>query len=186
MKIGTLNITKAYLGTKELTATNAYVGEFPLIEGGTLPAPPILIPNDEIWYTAANNAALTIYDSQQSLPAVLSNGYVGDKGIVKFASAVTTIGEECFQYNNGISIIIPNSVTTIGMSAFGDTYELTSLTIGSGVTSIDAYAIGAPSLSNLSFNGTKAQWNAVTKDPNWIVNFGGVSAVHCLDGDVAI
>lgn len=183
-KIGTINIIKAYLGTKELTATNAYVGEFPLIEGGTPPAPPILIPDDEIWYTTANSAVLSIYDSQQSLPSVVSNGYVGDKGIVKFASAVTTIGEECFMYTNGISIIIPNSVTTIGMAAFTDSTDLTSITIGSGVTSIDSYAIGAPTLSNLSFNGTKAQWNAVTKAQNWIV--GDVSVVHCLDGDVPL
>jgi len=32
-KIGTLDIIKAYLGTKELSANNAYVGEYPLLEG---------------------------------------------------------------------------------------------------------------------------------------------------------
>ena len=32
-KIGTLDIIKAYLGNKELSANNAYVGEIPLIKG---------------------------------------------------------------------------------------------------------------------------------------------------------
>lgn len=32
-KIGTLDIIKAYLGNKELSANNAYIGEIPLIKG---------------------------------------------------------------------------------------------------------------------------------------------------------
>lgn len=34
-KIGTLDIIKAYLGNKELSANNAYVGEIPLIKGSS-------------------------------------------------------------------------------------------------------------------------------------------------------
>lgn len=34
-KIGTLDIIKAYLGNKELSANNAYIGEFPLIKGSS-------------------------------------------------------------------------------------------------------------------------------------------------------
>lgn len=34
-KIGTLDIIKAYLGNKGLSANNAYVGEFPLIKGSS-------------------------------------------------------------------------------------------------------------------------------------------------------
>ena len=49
---------------------------------------------------------------------------------------VTSIGSEAFSYNKGLtSVIIPNSVKTIGPSAFEDS-GLTSVTIPNSVTSI--------------------------------------------------
>lgn len=38
MKIGTIEITKAYLGTTELTSTNAFLGLVNLIEPTTPPS----------------------------------------------------------------------------------------------------------------------------------------------------
>ncbi len=50
---------------------------------------------------------------------------------------VTTIGNQAFRDNSGLtSIIIPDSVTSIGMMAFWDCSALTSVTIGNSVTSI--------------------------------------------------
>ena len=42
MKIGTLEILKAYLGSLELTNNNAFVGDVALISGGQ-PVPPVTI-----------------------------------------------------------------------------------------------------------------------------------------------
>lgn len=39
MKLGTLDIKKAYFGSRELTSDNAFIGTIPLIEGS--PAPTI-------------------------------------------------------------------------------------------------------------------------------------------------
>ena len=49
--------------------------------------------------------------------------------------SVTTIGNSAFQYSGITSIVIPNSVTTIGNNAFSIS-KLTSITIPSSVTSI--------------------------------------------------
>ena len=58
-KIGTLDIIKAYLGNKELSTNNAYIGEIPLIKGsGPEPEP---VPNDEIWYTSTDGNIVTPY-----------------------------------------------------------------------------------------------------------------------------
>ena len=89
-KIGTLDIIKAYLGNKELSANNAYIGEIPLIKGsGPEPVP---VPNDEIWYTSTDGNIVTPY-SVDALPSIVSNTYVDGKGIIKFATDVTSIGQ---------------------------------------------------------------------------------------------
>lgn len=82
------------------------------------------------------------------------------------------------------SITIPNSVTSIGNYAFENCTGLTSVTIGNGVTIIDSYAfLDCTGLTNINFNGTKSQWNAITKNPYWNKNTGNYT-IHCTDGDI--
>ena len=71
---------------------------------------------------------------------ILSNTYDNGKGVITFDGAVTTIGNSAFEeLFLGIlrltSITIPESVTTIGESAFSFC-ELTSITIPQSVTTI--------------------------------------------------
>ena len=131
-KIGTLDIIKAYLGTKELSANNAYIGEIPLIKGSG----PVPVPNDEIWYTSSDGNIVTPYDTT-ALPTIVSNTYSDGKGIIKFATDVTSIGGSAFRECSSLtSVTIPNSVTSIGDYAFYDCSSLTSVTIPDSVTSI--------------------------------------------------
>jgi len=56
-------------------------------------------------------------------------------------NSVTSIGDYAFYNCTGlVSVTIPNSVTSIGAYAFADCDALTSLTIGDGVTIIGPYA----------------------------------------------
>ena len=66
---------------------------------------------------------------------------------------VTTIGNHAFSVNQIESIIIPNSVTSIGDYAFYEN-SLTSLTIPNSVTTIGDYAFGLNSINNLTLNMT--------------------------------
>lgn len=84
------------------------------------------------------------------------------------------------------SIIIPDSVKSIGGWAFDGCTGLTSVTIGNGVTSIGSYAFyGCTGLTTINFNGTKAQWNAISKGNNWKKSVPATKVV-CKDGTVSI
>ena len=63
----------------------------------------------------------------------------GNLTSVIIPDSVTTIGEYAFRDNNLTSVIIPDSVTTIGNGAFQDN-ALTSVTIGNSVTTIGEFA----------------------------------------------
>lgn len=65
-------------------------------------------------------------------------------------------------YDKLANVTIPSSVTNIGTSAFEE----------------------CESLTNINFDGTKAQWAAITKDSDWDTSTGDYT-IHCTDGDIA-
>jgi hypothetical protein len=98
-----------------------------------------------------------------------------------------SVFKNCF---NLTSITIPNSIITIGWNAFENCYNLKHVSIPQSVTRIESGAFyGCTSLTSITFEGTKAQWNAISK---FVEDFGtwhdDVPATHvqCSDGQVAI
>jgi len=103
------------------------------------------------------------------------------------------------------SIVIPDSVTSIGKRAFTACSSLTSVTMGVGVIRIDDYAFSGCSelarltmyngvtdigisvfehcdqLTDIYFSGTKAQWDVIR-----VENSIDARVVHCTDGDIII
>ncbi|MBE7082629.1 MAG: hypothetical protein E7378_03035 [Clostridiales bacterium] len=81
--------------------------------------------------------------------------------------------------------IIPSSVITIGFKAFIANERLTTITMPSSVTSILCYAFSVcTNLTSITFQGTKAQWNAIDLDEEWDYQTGDYT-IHCTDGDIA-
>ena len=96
--------------------------------------------NNEIWYTAT--AKVEPYDKTVFGATYVSNEWDSEtgKGVITFEGDVTKIGYYAF-YNRSItSVTIPDSVTTIGESAFRQCYSLTIVTIGNSVTTIGGSA----------------------------------------------
>ncbi len=97
------------------------------------------------------------------------------------------ITDYAFEGCSGLtSVTIPDSVTSIGYEAFSGCSGLTSITIPDSVTSIGDFAFGnCTGLTSIAFNGTIAQWSAISKGYHWKNNVPATEVV-CKDGKVSI
>lgn len=66
-----------------------------------------------------------------------------NEGIIVCSRDITTIGNNAFSDHGLTSITIPDTVTSIGISAFHNCYRLKSVTIGNGLTSIGQSAFNS-------------------------------------------
>lgn len=109
---------------------------------------------------------------------VLSSGYNSGTGNNSSATSlvgklvidnsVTSIGSTAFHSCSSLtSIDIPSSVTSIRDSAFHSCSGLTSVVIPSSVTSIEGCAFWMCGTFTINYKGTEEQWSAIEKDNYW-------------------
>ena len=101
-------------------------------------------------------AGNTIYDSRNNCNAIIETAtntlIVGCQSTV-IPNSVTTIGESAFAKCSLTSITIPNSVTSIGNYAFSGCTGLTDVIIPNSVTSIGYFAFsGCSGLTNITIS----------------------------------
>ena len=106
---------------------------------------------------------------------------------ITIPDSVTSIGDWSFYYCPRLtSVTIGNCVTNIGDSAFAYCTSLSKVIIGNKVTNIRSKAFrGCTSLTNIIFNGTIAQWKAISKSYDWKYKVPATKVV-CTDGTVSI
>ncbi len=132
-----------------------------------------------------NYTATTYYGDKASPYVVLKKSALSDGVKLIIPEGATSIGDYAFYYCTDLtSIILPNSVTSIGNYTFYKCTALESIDIPKSVTSIgkDAFSDCA-SLESINFDGTKAQWNAISKGASWNDKTGSYT-VYCADGNI--
>ncbi len=98
------------------------------------------VPNNQIWYTSANNEIIEPYATDVFGANIISNTYENGKGIITFDGEVKTIGNRAFyECYNLTNITIPISVTTIGNQAFMQSF-IASISIPDNITVIENQA----------------------------------------------
>ena len=98
----------------------------------------------------------TVYDSRDNCNAIIetaTNTLIAGCQSTVIPNTVTSIGNSAFSERSSLtSIEIPSGVTSIGYSAFTECSSLTSIEIPSGVTSIGNYAFSyCSSLTSIDF-----------------------------------
>ena len=85
----------------------------------------VVIPNNQIWYEASNKLPDRVnsisrkgFNPYAFNVSIVSHTFSNGKGVIKFRGNVTSIGEYAFDGSAFTRITIPNSVTSIGNSAF--------------------------------------------------------------------
>ena len=130
--------------------------------------------------------SITIPDGVTSIERNAFNG-CGSLVSINIPEGITSISGFIFGMCTSLtSISIPNSVTSIGEYSFQLCSSLASITIPENVKSIGDNAFeGCGALTDFNYNGTKAQWGAITLGNNWHNN-AAFTVVHCTDGDVTL
>lgn len=73
--------------------------------------------------------------------------------------------------------------TSIAADAFYGFTGLTEVKISASVTSIGKFAFDGTAVTDIDFDGTQAQWNAIAKEDGWDTGLASYT-VHCTDGDI--
>jgi len=108
------------------------------------------------------------------------------QGVVTIPSGVTNIGNWAFFNCNGLtSIFIPSGVNEIGEYAFYLCRNLVDVFIPNSVAGIGQYAFyNCSKLERISFDGTTAQWENITKGGFWRYNTPGDCQIICNDPEL--
>ena len=106
----------------------------------------ILRPDNVLFYTSSNGEVVSPFTTSVFGSSIISNEYVGGKGILTFDRDITRIGSQAFSHCHELSSIsVPSSVLEIGSLAFDDCPYLLSITIN---------AISPPLLGDCAFEQT--------------------------------
>ena len=100
---------------------------------------------------------------------------------------------------NNTTINIPEGVTVIDTNTFGESggsYSYLTINLPSTITTLKECSIGGIEFITVNYNGTKEQWNSITKESEWSAyscagdydNFWDdpYFIIHCTDGDVTV
>ena len=151
----------------------------------TIPDGVTSIGSSAFW-NCTSLASITIPDSVTSIcdSAFINTAYYNNPS--SWENDVLYIDNHLIKANSTLSgeYVIKDETLTIAYNVFSGCTSLTSIVVPNSVTSIGNYAFyNCKSLASITYTGTIAQWNAITFGANWNSNTGAYT-IHCIDGDI--
>ncbi len=119
--------------------------------------------------------AKRVYKDGESYLSTTDDGFI----LYNDGTKIALIG----YVGNKDDIVIPDNVTEINSYAFYENRNIRTVKIPTSVKTIDTNAfINVSSLVSIAYDGTKAEWNLISKAPQW--KGGGVQYIDCSDEKV--
>ena len=88
-------------------------------------------------------------------------------------------------FGDDVALLV-DGVTKLGFKVFSNCISLSTITIPASVKTLGQLAFEqCTSLQNIVYQGTKSEWEYITKDASWNQDVP-CRVVHCIDGDVEI
>lgn len=139
------------------------------------------------WNAFSNCTSLTSVTLPDGINTIGGFAFQGCMALsaISIPSTLTEIGRGAFQGTPITSIKLGNSVTYIGSEAFMNCQALSSVTLPRGITWLynDTFK-NCPSLTQVIFSGTVAEWKAIDKNKTW-KDGAPFEVVNCSDGSIA-
>lgn len=133
-----------------------------------------------------NLTTISIGNDIQQIPNNLFRGCSNIHGNITLPNSLISVGDNAFYGCEGLvgNIIIPNATTNIGQEAFCGCTGITSVTIGTGLTSLGGRAFdNMNSLTTINYNATDCinnNQNTPIFQGNSITSFSMGSNVHLI------
>lgn len=128
---------------------------------------------------------LTSFTVKEGTRVIYHSAFAGQDKLTSLTlgANLAFIGNDAFNGCSGLTeIVIPANVVTIGSNAFRSCNTVTKITIGSKVASIGKEAFrNCSKAESITFEGTRAEWEAVEKAENW--NYNNIKVI-CSDDQV--
>ena len=166
-----IDITLPYpCNTADVTSSSMYQRPLGHLFDGNSSSSATVAVSQTYYNTSTSSTTTTTFNVPKTLRSVtILGGYVP----YHYFQGCTMLTSVCF-----------SGAASIGESAVTGCTGLSSVTIGTSVTTIGANAFkGCTGLTDITFKGTQAQWTAISKGSNWDNNTGEYT-VHCTDGDI--
>lgn len=107
-------------------------------------------------------------------------------GVLSYVGNFNQVGYMFIKCNAMYEIEMPSQVTDIGAGTFSGCTFLEDVVLPDTITNIRTWAFkGCIMLGELTYKGTKAQWNNITLGQLWN-DESSISVIHCTDGDISV